>query len=294
VGLLLQTAPAESVAARLARALWSDVIRAEPAAGTDSALVSGLIGPAFAGALPDVAASGIVLEFGTREMTEVILAVQADNWLHHHGVRDSEEGRAIAARMREAFFVEESDWKEKVCRRSEEVLERALAGMAGFVAEAAPGEETPVRPAGLRDLDVLVGFALAMARETEDLALDPAVVRPGMAALLEDPARGRMFVVEAEGGIAAALMLTLEWSDWRNGFFWWIQSVYVRPEERRRGHYRRLHDHVVALAAREPDVCGLRLYVERENRAAQATYRALGMDGTPYRMFEQSTRRPAG
>jgi ribosomal protein S18 acetylase RimI-like enzyme len=85
-------------------------------------------------------------------------------------------------------------------------------------------------------------------------------------------------------------MLTLEWSDWRNGWFWWIQSVYVRPPHRRRGHYRRLHDHVRALAAREPGVCGLRLYVERDNLPARATYERLGMRETAYRMYEE---RPA-
>ena len=85
-------------------------------------------------------------------------------------------------------------------------------------------------------------------------------------------------------------MLTLEWSDWRNGMFWWIQSVYVRPEHRRRGHYRRLHEHVRALAARDPGVCGMRLYVEHENRSAQATYRALGMSETAYRLYEQTVR----
>jgi len=86
-------------------------------------------------------------------------------------------------------------------------------------------------------------------------------------------------------------MLTVEWSEWRNGFFWWIQSVYVRPELRRQGLYRRLHQHVVELAAREPEVCGIRLYVEQENRTAQATYRALGMRETNYRLYEQSTRK---
>jgi ribosomal protein S18 acetylase RimI-like enzyme len=85
-------------------------------------------------------------------------------------------------------------------------------------------------------------------------------------------------------------MLTTEWSEWRNGLFWWIQSVYVRPAHRGCGHYRRLHQHVRALAAREPGVCGLRLYVERENTAAQATYRALGMFETHYLLFEESTR----
>ena len=288
VGLLLQTAPKESVAARLAAALWEGVIRAEPAPGSDAALASGLIGPAFVAACAPAASTGLVLEFGTRDMLQVMLAVQADNWLQHHGRRDSAEGRAISERMRAAFFLEEDDWKEKVCRRAEEVVERALAGMATFdVRPAKTAAEPRVRPARAGDAEVLAGFNLAMARETEGLALDRGTVRAAVAAFLADPARGRWFVVECAGEIAAALMLTYEWSDWRGGFFWWIQNVYVRPSERRRGHYRRLYDHVRTLAARDPQVCGLRLYVEHENTAAQATYRALGMGETHYRVYEE-------
>jgi ribosomal protein S18 acetylase RimI-like enzyme len=126
-----------------------------------------------------------------------------------------------------------------------------------------------------------------MARETEDKDLDVETLRAGVAALLADPARGRTFVVEDGGRVVAALMLTREWSEWRNGEFWWIQSVYVAPTHRRRGHYRRLHEHVRSVAADTPGVCGLRLYVEVENRTAQATYRALGMEEAHYRIFEE-------
>jgi ribosomal protein S18 acetylase RimI-like enzyme len=148
-----------------------------------------------------------------------------------------------------------------------------------------------VRDATPADLDVLVGFNLAMARETEGKDLDPATLRAGMAALLGDASRGRTFVVEIDGTPAATLMLTTEWSDWRNGWFWWIQNVYVRPADRGRGLYRRLHEHVCALAAARSDVYGLRLYVENENQAARATYRAMGMDETSYVLCEQATRR---
>lgn len=153
--------------------------------------------------------------------------------------------------------------------------------------DAAAGRVREATPA---DLEVLVRFAAAMARETEGQDLDGPTLRTGVAALLADPARGRTFVVERAGAVVASLMLTLEWSDWRNGFWWWIQSVYVAPAERGRGHYRALHEHVRALAARQPDVCGLRLYVERDNRSAQATYRAMGMHEAPYRIYEESTR----
>jgi ribosomal protein S18 acetylase RimI-like enzyme len=111
-----------------------------------------------------------------------------------------------------------------------------------------------------------------------------------MTALLSDPTLGRVFVVEDGNGIVATYTLTQEWSDWRNGMFWWIQSVYVKPTHRRRGHYRRMHDHAVALAARDPSVCGIRLYVEHENHNARTTYAAMGMSETGYRLYEQSTR----
>jgi ribosomal protein S18 acetylase RimI-like enzyme len=150
-----------------------------------------------------------------------------------------------------------------------------------------------IRDARPEDRDVLVAFATAMARETEGKELDAATLRAGVAALLADPRKGRTFLLEEDGEVVATLMLTDEWSDWRNGWFWWIQSVYVRPASRGRGHYRRLHEYVRAEAARRPDVYGLRLYVERENRGAQATYRALGMHETHYRLYEQATR-PGG
>jgi hypothetical protein len=137
-GMLLQTAPEGSLADQLARACWPDVIRAEPVEGTDAAMVSGLIGPAFVAALPDAAAVGLVLEFGTRELAEVMQAVQADHWLDAHGTRDSDLGRAIARRMRDAFFLDEIDWQEAICARAREVVDRALDGVRGFVrAEAA-------------------------------------------------------------------------------------------------------------------------------------------------------------
>jgi GNAT superfamily N-acetyltransferase len=150
-----------------------------------------------------------------------------------------------------------------------------------------------VREAAPADRDVLVTFARAMAQETEARELDLETVRRGVAAFLADPARGRAFVVESAGEAVATLYLTYEWSDWRNGFFWWIQSVYVRPDERRRGHYRRLHEHVRSLAARSGDVCGLRLYVEKNNRNAQATYRQLGMREAEYLVYEEPIAKTA-
>jgi GNAT superfamily N-acetyltransferase len=151
-----------------------------------------------------------------------------------------------------------------------------------------------VREAQAGDCDVLVAFAAEMARETEGKDLDTTTLRTGIAALLADASKGRTYLLEEDGVAVATLSLTSEWSDWRNGWFWWIQSVYVRPASRGRGHYRRLHEFVVAEAAKRSDVYGLRLYVERENHGAQATYRALGMEETHYRLFEQRTREGDG
>lgn len=289
IGLMMQTAATGSIDAQLAQEWWPDTIRAEPAQGGDAALYSGLIGPAFTAARRPAAAVGVVLEFGTIDITQVMLAVQADNWLQHHGRRDSGAGRAVEQRMRDAFFVDSREWQESVCERGRDVVDRALRGMATFTPEVAAA--TPaVRPGAPADVGVLVAFAQAMARETEDRQLDADTLRAGVSALLEDPQRGRVFVVEVGGRVVATLMVTYEWSEWRNGVFWWIQSVYVHPDHRRKGLYRRLHEHVRAQAAADPQVCGLRLYAEHENRTAQATYRSLLMEELPYVLFEQSTR----
>ena len=124
-----------------------------------------------------------------------------------------------------------------------------------------------------------------MARETESIELDGSVVTRGVHAVFDDPSRGRYFVAEAEGEVIASLLITYEWSDWRNGNVWWIQSVYVRPAFRRRGVYARMYKHVKAIAQRE-DVRGIRLYVDRRNAPAQDVYRRCGMDGEHYLVFE--------
>ena len=133
-----------------------------------------------------------------------------------------------------------------------------------------------LRPAIKADHAVLVRFNLEMARETEGKVLDPAVLGAGVARVLTDPSRGRYFVCERAGTVVGALMITLEWSDWRNGDFWWIQSVYTEPAARGAGVYRALHEHVVA-AARSEGAVGVRLYVEPHNARAIATYTRLGM-----------------
>ncbi|HQR45198.1 MAG TPA: GNAT family N-acetyltransferase [Thermoanaerobaculia bacterium] len=144
-----------------------------------------------------------------------------------------------------------------------------------------------IRPAAAADAETIASFNEAMAVETEGKALDPATIRAGVGTLLSRPDLGLYLVAEEDGRVVGQLMITFEWSDWRNGVVWWIQSVYVRPECRGRGAYRALHAHVRSRALSDGGVRGLRLYVERENAAAQATYRRLGMRETSYRLFEE-------
>jgi ribosomal protein S18 acetylase RimI-like enzyme len=144
-----------------------------------------------------------------------------------------------------------------------------------------------IRRATRKDARTLAEFNSAMALETERKVLMPEVIGAGVRALLAQPRAGFYVIAEAQGTVAGALMITTEWSDWRNGSFWWIQSVYVRPRFRRQGVYRRLYAHVRAMARKARAVCGFRLYVERSNRPAMATYRAAGMERTHYAMFEQ-------
>jgi GNAT superfamily N-acetyltransferase len=144
-----------------------------------------------------------------------------------------------------------------------------------------------IREAVAGDRDWLADCAIAMAQETEHKRLDPATVSAGIAAGLADFAKARYFVaIDAGANAIGTLMLTREWSDWRNGDWWWIQSVYVVPAQRRRGVFAALYRHAEALALATPGVIGLRLYVERDNVAAQRTYAALGMDDAGYRIFE--------
>ena len=149
------------------------------------------------------------------------------------------------------------------------------------------GEKLNLRRATRRDAAALVAFNRAMALETERKLLMPRVIGAGVRALLRRPGSGFYTVAELAGEVVAALMITKEWSDWRNGDFWWIQSVYVLPGFRRQGIYSRMYRHVQALAAKDRAVCGFRLYVERHNRRAQATYRAAGMKRTDYLVYEQ-------
>ena len=143
-----------------------------------------------------------------------------------------------------------------------------------------------IREARAADGDTLARFNALMAEETEGKTLDPGLIGPGVQALLEDDARGRYWVAESGGEIVGQLMVTYEWSDWRNGNIWWIQSVYVPADWRRRGVFTALYRHVESMAAAAPGVIGLRLYVEEHNTRAQQTYEALGMTKPSYLVME--------
>ena len=143
-----------------------------------------------------------------------------------------------------------------------------------------------IRKAEPGDAPAIVEFNRRLAWETEKKQLDPAILERGVIRVLADPAGGFYLVADAGDDIIAQLMVTFEWSDWRNGWFWWLQSVYVREDHRRSGVFRSLFDELVKRARAAGDVVGLRLYVENDNHRAQATYERLGLAGTGYSVRE--------
>lgn len=149
-----------------------------------------------------------------------------------------------------------------------------------------------VRTAVADDAETLAGFNRAMAQETEQRALAEATVASGVRAVLNDPMAGFYLVALDDQERVGSMMITPEWSDWRNAWYWWIQSVYVLPAFRRRGVYRALYDAARSLATQRGDVCGFRLYVERDNVDAQRTYEALGMQETRYLLYEEPLDEP--
>ena len=145
-----------------------------------------------------------------------------------------------------------------------------------------------VRRAVPADAGIVAEFNRCLALESERKTLDMAVLSAGVAAGLADPDKALYFVAEQAGVIVGQLMLTREWSDWRNGWIWWIQSVYVRADHRQKGVFRSLYQHVYQAALADPQVVGIRLYVEHENHVAQQTYLKLGMERTNYLVLERS------
>lgn len=155
-----------------------------------------------------------------------------------------------------------------------------------------------VGPARPEDREVIADFNQAMARETENKVLDRPTLLAGVQAVFDNADLGFYLVArdtrsDSDGSVIGCLLITTEWSDWRNGLFWWIQSVYVDPAYRGKGVFSALYAHVRQTARSRPDVCGLRLYVEKENERAHRTYLRLGMIETDYRLLEEEFR-PGG
>ncbi|GAC20125.1 GNAT family N-acetyltransferase [Paraglaciecola arctica] len=144
-----------------------------------------------------------------------------------------------------------------------------------------------IRVANNSDVSSLVKFNQLMAWETEQKKLDQAILFKGVSALVADDNKGFYLVAEQNDEVVGSLMVTTEWSDWRNGVFWWVQSVYITVDFRRQGIYAQLYAQVKALAEQQQNVCGFRLYVEKENIIAQKTYESLGMQPTHYLMYEE-------
>ena len=142
------------------------------------------------------------------------------------------------------------------------------------------------RSATPKDADLIVEFQIAMALETEELNLDLETCRRGVNAVFKNPALGTYFVAEIDGAVVGSTLITHEWSDWRNGLVWWIQSVYIAPEARRQGVYAGLYGYLQGLANEDPHIRGIRLYVDLRNTPAQEVYTRLGMNGEHYRLFE--------
>ena len=143
-----------------------------------------------------------------------------------------------------------------------------------------------IRLATPADVSAVTDFNLRLAEETEQLKLDPPTVRAGVSAVLGDENKGLYFLAETDGQIAGQLMITYEWSDWRNGNLWWLQSVYVRPDFRSRGVFRALFANLTELARARHDVAGIRLYMHHENETARRTYERVGMKRAGYEVFE--------
>ena len=144
---------------------------------------------------------------------------------------------------------------------------------------------TIIRKAKPEDVEVIVDFQQKMAWETEHMTLVPGIIDKGVKAVFNDSSRGQYWLAEEKGNIVASLLITYEWSDWRNCNVWWFQSVYVLPEFRRTGIFRSMYKYIKNEADKE-GIAGLRLYVETNNSGAQQTYEALGMKSLHYKMYE--------
>lgn len=145
---------------------------------------------------------------------------------------------------------------------------------------------TKIRQATIDDASVIIRFNALLGEETEQITLDRDRLRSGVTSILKNPSKGIYFLAEIDNVVVGQMMITYEWSDWRNGTFWWIQSVFVEKNARGSGVFHSLFNHVHALARARTDICGLRLYVEKKNERAKRTYDRHGMKPSHYEMYE--------
>lgn len=143
-----------------------------------------------------------------------------------------------------------------------------------------------IKQARRTDAELIIDFQHKMAKETENLELDKSLVGKGVKAVFDDPAKGVYYLADLNGEAAASLLITYEWSDWRNAWVWWIQSVYVLPEYRRQGIFQAMYRHITKLSESRSDVGGIRLYVDLTNTRARKVYENIGMNGDHYQLFE--------
>ena len=143
-----------------------------------------------------------------------------------------------------------------------------------------------IRRATINDVSIIAEYNYNLAFETEDKKLDIDVLTRGVKSLIEDESKGVYYLCEIDGKVVGQIMYTFEWSDWRNGTFLWVQSVYVNKNNRGEGIFKALYNHVKNICDNDDSICGIRLYVERENYLAQKTYKSLKMSECNYYMYE--------
>jgi GNAT superfamily N-acetyltransferase len=144
-----------------------------------------------------------------------------------------------------------------------------------------------IRKANVQDIPILIDFQLRLAFESENVKLNADTLQKGMKALFDDPSKGFYYVAEDNSEIVGCHMITYEWSDWRNGMVWWLQSVYVKESHRKSGVFRKMHENLISMMRNDPAIIGLRLYVDNSNVRARQVYTAIGMNGNHYSVFEQ-------
>jgi ribosomal protein S18 acetylase RimI-like enzyme len=143
-----------------------------------------------------------------------------------------------------------------------------------------------IRPSTSNDINTLASFQLQLADESENIKLNKAIVTAGLKALFDDRSKGTYYVAENGGIVCGCFLITYEWSDWRNGMIWWLQSVYVAASHRRQGIFKKMYDHIIETISGDPKIIGLRLYVDKSNARAQNVYKSMGMNGDHYTVFE--------